>query len=93
MLKNYIVVALRNIQRQKLYAFIKIFGLAIGIASCILIYLFIMDERSFDNFHKNGDHLFRVVRIQYDKDSKQETGRQQFMPPPTGPELKRFIRR
>lgn len=89
MLKNYVIVALRNIQRQKLYAFIKIFGLSIGIAACILIYLFIVDELSFDNFHKNGDRLFRVVRIQYDKDTKKETGRQQFMPPPTGPELEK----
>ncbi len=90
MLKNYLIIALRNIQRQKLYAFIKIFGLSIGIAACLLIYLFIVDELSFDNFHKNGDRLFRVVRIQYDKDTKKETGRQQFMPPPTGPELKKI---
>ncbi|MGD8539216.1 MAG: ABC transporter permease [Candidatus Aminicenantes bacterium] len=87
MLKNYLIIALRNIRRQKLYAFIKIFGLSIGIAACILIYLFIVDELSFDNFHKNGDQLFRVVRVQYDQDTKKETGRQQFMPPPTGPEL------
>ena len=89
MFKNYVIVALRNIRRQKLYAFIKIFGLSIGIAACILIYLFVVDELSFDNFHKNGERLFRVVRIQYDKDTKKETGRQQFMPPPTGPELKK----
>jgi putative ABC transport system permease protein len=89
MLRNYLVIALRNICRQKLYAFIKIFGLSIGIAACILIYLFVVDELSFDNFHKSGDRLFRVVRIQYDKDTKRETGRQQFMPPPIGPELKK----
>ncbi len=87
MLKNYLIIALRNIQRQKLYAFIKIFGLSIGIAACIFIYLFIVDELSFDNFHKNGDQLFRVVRVQYDQDTKKEAGRQQFMPPATGPEL------
>jgi putative ABC transport system permease protein len=75
MLKNYLIIALRNIRRQKLYAFIKIFGLSIGIAACILIYLFIVDELSFDNFHKNGDQLFRVVRVQYDQDTKKETGR------------------
>ncbi len=89
MLKNYLIVALRNIQRQKLYAFIKIFGLSIGIAACILIYLFIVDELSFDDFHKNGAQLFRVVRIQYDKDTKKETGRQQYLPTPVGPELKK----
>jgi putative ABC transport system permease protein len=89
MLKNYLIVALRNIRRQKLYAFIKIFGLSIGIAACTLIYLFIVDELSFDKFHENGERLFRVVRIQYDKNTKKERGRQQFMPTPTGPELKK----
>jgi putative ABC transport system permease protein len=90
LLKNYLTIAFRNIQRQKLYAFIKIFGLSVGIAACILIYLFIVDELSFDNFHENGDRLFRVVRIQYNKDTQIETGRQQFLPPPTGPELERL---
>ena len=89
MLRNYMIIALRNIHRQKLYAFIKIFGLSIGIAACILIYIFIVDEFSFDNFHENGDQLFRVIRIQYDKNTKKETGRQQFMPTPIGPELKK----
>jgi putative ABC transport system permease protein len=87
MFKNYLIIALRNIQRQKLYAFIKIFGLSVGIAACILIYLFIVDELSFDNFHENGNRLFRVVRIQYDKNTGNETGLQEFMPPPSGPEL------
>jgi len=89
MLRSYLIVALRNIRRQKLYTFIEIFGLSIGIAACILIYLFIVDELSFDKFHENGDRLFRVVRVQYDKKTKTETGRQQFMPTPTGPELKK----
>ena len=76
MFKNYMIVALRNIQRQKLYSFIKIFGLSIGIAACILIYLFIVDELSFDNFHKNSDRIFRVMQIHYDDETEKVTGYQ-----------------
>ena len=89
MFKNYVIVALRNIQRQKLYAFIKIFGLSIGIAASILIYLFIVDELSFDNFHKNSDQIFRVMQITYD-DTGKMTGYQQYIPPPVGPELQQY---
>jgi putative ABC transport system permease protein len=61
MLNNYIKIAFRNIQRQKGYSFINISGLAIGMACCLLIVLFIQDELSYDNFHKNGNRIFRVV--------------------------------
>jgi len=91
MIKNYLIVAWRNIKRQKIYSFIKIFGLSIGIAACILIYLFVVDELSFDRFHENGDRLFQVLQVRYDKDTEEETGRQQYMPTPTGPELKQTL--
>ncbi len=91
MIKNYLIVAWRNIKRQKVYSFIKIFGLSIGIAACILIYLFVEDELSFDRFHENGDRLFQVLQIRYDKDTGEETGRQQYMPTPTGPALKQSL--
>jgi putative ABC transport system permease protein len=87
MFRNYLKIAIRHILRYKGYSFIKIFGLSLGITSCILIYLFVADELSFDNFHENGDQLFRFVQIQFDKDSGKETGREQFIPPPVGPEL------
>jgi putative ABC transport system permease protein len=51
MIGNYIKVAARNISRKKLYSFINAFGLSIAIAFCLLIYLFISDENSFDKFH------------------------------------------
>ncbi len=60
MFKNYLKIALRNLFKQKLYSFINIIGLAIGIASCILIYLFVQNELSYDTFHKNADRLYRV---------------------------------
>ncbi|WP_315823710.1 ABC transporter permease [Paraflavitalea speifideaquila] len=44
------------------FSFINIFGLTIGITCCMMIYLFIMNEYSFDNFHKQEDRIFRVMR-------------------------------
>jgi putative ABC transport system permease protein len=60
MVNNYLKIALRNIKRHKGYSFINIFGLAIGMAACILILLWVQDELSYDRFHKNSDHLYRV---------------------------------
>jgi putative ABC transport system permease protein len=60
MLKNYFKITLRNIFRQKVYSFINIFGLAIGLTCLLLILLYINDELSYDNFHKNADRIYRV---------------------------------
>jgi putative ABC transport system permease protein len=64
MIKNYFLIALRNIRHSPLYAFINIFSLAIGLASCIIIYLFISDERSFDTFHSKRENIYRLDEIQ-----------------------------
>ena len=61
MLKNYIKIALRNLFRNKLYSFLNIAGLAIGIACCILILLYVQDELSFDRFHEKSDNIYRLV--------------------------------
>ncbi len=61
MIKNYIKTAWRNLMRNKSYAAINIVGLAIGIAACMLIFLIIQFETSFDNFHPKKDHIYRVV--------------------------------
>ena len=60
MLRNYILVALRNLWRQKGYAFINIFGLTIGLASSIFILLYVINELSYDKFHKKSDQIYRV---------------------------------
>lgn len=64
MIRNYLLIALRNIRQSKRYAFINILSLAIGIAACIVIYLFIQDERSFDAFHSRRENIFRLNEIQ-----------------------------
>jgi len=61
MLKSYFLIAWRNIARNKIYAFINILGLTLGICACLVIFLLIHHELSFDNFHPDGKHLYRVV--------------------------------
>ena len=58
MFKNYLKIALRNFLIHKGYTFINIAGLAIGIACCILIMLWVQDELSYDRFHENADDLY-----------------------------------
>jgi putative ABC transport system permease protein len=64
MVKNYLAIALRNIRQSPLYAFINIFSLAIGLAACLVIYLFVEDERSFDAFHTQNENIYRLTEIQ-----------------------------
>lgn len=60
MLTNYLKIALRNLLRQKAYSFINIVGLAVGMACCLLMILYVQHELSFDRFHTNADHIYRV---------------------------------
>jgi len=61
MLKMYLKIAWRNLAKNKLYSLINIGGLTIGIASCILIGLYVSNELSYDRFHKNASRLVRVT--------------------------------
>lgn len=61
MLKNYIIIAIRNIQNSPVYSSINVIGLTIGIVSSLLLYLYIDFERSYDNFHSNGTNIYRVT--------------------------------
>lgn len=58
---NYLKIALRNIRRHKGYSFINISGLAIGMAVCALIMMWVMDELSYDRFHEKGDRIYRLT--------------------------------
>ena len=60
MVINYIKIAWRIIVRQKLFSFINIMGLAIGMAACLLTVQYISFELSFDNFHQNGANIYRI---------------------------------
>jgi putative ABC transport system permease protein len=65
MIKNYLKITVRNIRKHKGYSFINISGLAIGMACCILIFIWVKDELSFDRFHENAESIFRVTEHQY----------------------------
>jgi putative ABC transport system permease protein len=60
MIKNYIKIAFRNLVKQKVYSFITVFGLAVGITCCLLILLYVKQELSYDTFHSNADKIYRV---------------------------------
>src|SRR5690606_29971298 len=62
MLSNYFKIAWRNVWKSKLFSFINIFGLAVGMAAFWLILLFIGYELSFDKFHHKADRIYRVVQ-------------------------------
>ncbi len=61
MLKNYLKIALRNLLRHKAFTFINISGLAIGLACCIIILMFVRSQTGHDQYHTNKDRLFRLT--------------------------------
>ena len=60
MLKNYFKIALRNLWKNKGYSAINIIGLSMGIATCLLITLYVLDELSFDRYNKKADRIYRI---------------------------------
>lgn len=72
MLRNYFKTALRNLTKSKVFSFINITGLAVGLGAFLLIFQFVSFEQSFDNFHNDVDQLYRVQfeRVYTDKHDK-----------------------
>jgi ABC-type antimicrobial peptide transport system permease subunit len=62
MIKNYTIITFRNLKKHKFYSFINITGLAIGIACCLIIFLWIQNELGHDRFHKNAGELYRIAQ-------------------------------
>lgn len=65
MILNYIKLSFRKFTRQKFYSLLNILGLATGMATVVLILLYVVDELSYDKFHRHADNLYRVVENQY----------------------------
>ena len=84
MLKNYLTIALRTLQKRPLYAAINGGGLALGIASCVLIGLFVRSEWAFDRFHADADRIYRAWLFE-DEGDRQFTNT--ITPIPLGPQL------
>ncbi len=72
MLKNYFIIAYRNLLRNKTFSLINIFGLAIGMALSILMFMYVINELNFDDFHANKKEIYRVLLKEESKDSKSE---------------------
>jgi putative ABC transport system permease protein len=63
MFKNYLKIAIRNINHKKIHALINILGLSLGIAGALYIVLWIKDELSYDRFHRNAERIYRVTQV------------------------------
>ena len=85
MFKNYFKTAFRTLVRNKTYAFINIAGLAVGIAVCMMIFIIIQYQTSFDNFHSNKDRIYRVLtEYHHAEDANITYGKDVPFPMPTG---------
>ena len=64
MFRNYIKIALRNVARYRSFTLLNVLGLSVGVAAALLLFMAVRYELSFDQFHTNGDRVYRVVRRQ-----------------------------
>ncbi len=87
MLKNYIITAINNLLKNKMYSAINIVGLAIGLAACIVIALYVKDQYSYDNQWKNSDRIYRVNYFPRAKHLPKSAR----MPLPALPQLEEFF--
>jgi putative ABC transport system permease protein len=85
MLKNYLKVAFRNLSRYKGYTALNVAGLSVGIACCLLAFLYVQDELQFDGFHEHSDRIYRVTAER--TIPQEQEGRFTQMPGPLGPAL------
>ena len=96
MIKNYFKIAWRNLWKNKVFSVINVIGLAIGMAACIVIMLFVVYERSFDNFHKKNIYRLNEVQKFEGMVASQKVALSMFPMGPTlkneFPEIKNFTR-
>src|SRR5579862_7641226 len=97
MFKNYFKTAFRNLLRNKVYSFINIAGLSLGLACAILIMLYVNDEVSYDRFHKNVSQIYRIDKQQTKDDGSAHFGSYTgYFPGPRFaariPEIQNFVR-
>jgi putative ABC transport system permease protein len=78
MIRNYFKIAFRTLLRNKSYAFINITGLALGLAACIVIFLVVQNELSYDHYHANADRTYRVTLLRLHLLSETISRKQRF---------------
>ena len=89
MFRNYFKTAIRNLLRNKVYSFINIAGLSLGLACCLLIFLYSKDELSYDRFQKNKENIYRIVANVTNPQGKTDKYSSTGMMP--GPDFKKQI--
>jgi putative ABC transport system permease protein len=86
MLRNYFTIAFRQFRRGGTHVAVNVLGLALGTATCVLLFLVVYTEWSYDRFHENADAIYRTYFVYEDPDGK--VGIQAMMPPEFTPEFK-----
>src|SRR5215217_5613567 len=89
MFKNYLKTALRNLWRSRTFSLINILGLSVGLACCMLIFLYSKDEISYDRFHEKKDNIYRITATMTHQDGNADKIASTGMKP--GPTFKREI--
>lgn len=79
MFKNYAKIAIRNLLKNKVYSLINILGLAIGLATSLLIVLYVMHEWNYDTFHTQSDRIFRVVQTTSSEEREEQQATTPFL--------------
>jgi len=74
MFKNYVKIALRAMLKNKVFTFLNVMGLTLGIVAALVIFLYVQDEFTYDQHHSNADHIYRLsVTYHLPKNAGQET--------------------
>ncbi|HVF96162.1 MAG TPA: ABC transporter permease, partial [Flavisolibacter sp.] len=97
MLKNYFITTLRNLSRNKIFSIINLSGLSVGLACCMLIFLYAKDEVSYDRFHDKKAEIYRITSVSSGRDGNvMKMGVVGMLPGPVFhreiPEIKTFVR-
>ena len=98
MLRNYFIIALRNLGRNKIYSFINIAGLSLALACSMLIILYVKDEVSYDRFHAGVGQIYRITSQSFNKKENKlnESGITGYLQGPRFaahvPEIESFVR-
>lgn len=96
MFKSYFKIAIRNIRRNKIYSFINIAGLSLGLACAMLIILYVKDEVSYDRFHNNVNNIYRIASVMNFGGEEHKDGNTGFLQGPrftqNVPGIKSFVR-
>ncbi|HYK56763.1 MAG TPA: ABC transporter permease, partial [Flavisolibacter sp.] len=87
MIRNYFKIALRNLMKYKFISFINLFGLTVGITCCLLILAYIINELSFDRYHRQASNIYRVERTFLNPQTGALNLKLAAVAPPAGPLL------